>query len=107
MRLGCDIPYFVDPDDIRTFAAAAEELGFDHLGFSEHVAASRSHGLPPEFCFDDPWHESFTMLGFLAAVTDDIELSSAMALITLRHPVLVAKQSAEVDLLSRGGFGSG
>ena len=54
------------------------------------------------FSYDDPWHESFTMLAFLAAVTTTIELSSAMALITLRHPVLVAKQAAEVDLLSRG-----
>ena len=42
------------------------------------------------------------MLAFLAAVTTTIELSSAMALITLRDPVLVAKQAAEVDLLSRG-----
>ena len=40
------------------------------------------------------------MLGFLAAVTDRITLSSAMLLATLRSPVLVAKQAAEVDLLS-------
>jgi probable F420-dependent oxidoreductase len=102
VRLGCDIPYFEDPEDIRRFALAAEEIGFDHLGFSEHVAASRATEYPAMFSFADPWHESFTMLAFLAAVTTTIELSSAMALITLRHPVLVAKQAAEVDLLSRG-----
>ena len=102
VRLGCDIPYFEDPEDIRRFALTAEEIGFDHLGFSEHVAASRTTEYPAMFSFADPWHESFTMLGFLAAVTTTIELSSAMALITLRHPVLVAKQAAEVDLLSRG-----
>ena len=39
------------------------------------------------------------MLAFLAAVTTTIEVSSAMALVTLRDPVLVAKQAAEVDLL--------
>ncbi len=102
LRLGCDLPYFEDPDDIRSFATAAEEIGFDHIGFSEHVASSRVTEYPALFSFDDPWHESFTMLAFLAAVTSTIELSSAMALITLRNPVLVAKQAAEVDLLSRG-----
>ncbi len=102
MRLGCDLPYFDDPDEIRAFATAAEDIGFDHIGFSEHVASSRLTEYPALFSFDDPWHESFTMLAFLAAVTTTIELSSAMALITLRNPVLIAKQAAEVDLLSRG-----
>lgn len=102
LRLGCDVPYFDDPDDIRMFAKAAEEIGFDHIGFSEHVASSRLTEYPALFSYDDPWHESFTMLAFLAAVTTTIEVSSAMALVTLRDPVLVAKQAAEVDLLSRG-----
>ena len=106
LRLGCDVPYFEDPDDIRTFAQAAEEIGFDHIGFSEHVASSRLTEYPALFSYDDPWHESFTMLAFLAAVTTTIEVSSAMALVTLRDPVLVAKQAAEVDLLSRAGCGS-
>ena len=42
------------------------------------------------------------MLAFLSAVTSTIELNTAMCLVTLRHPVLVAKQKAEIDLLSRG-----
>ena len=71
LRLGCDVPYFEDPDDIRTFAQAAEEIGFDHIGFSEHVASSRLTEYPALFSYDDPWHESFTMLAFLAAVTSD------------------------------------
>ena len=100
--MGCDLPYFVDAGEIRAFAAAAEELGYDHLGFSEHVAASRRTEVPPGFSFDDPWHESATMLGFLATVTERIELNTAMLLVTLRHPVLAAKQLAEVDLLSAG-----
>ena len=102
MRVGCDLPYFADAGSIRGFAAAAEELGYDHLGFSEHVAASRRTEPPPGFSFDDPWHESATLLGFLAAVTDRIELNTAMLLVTLRHPVLAAKQLAEVDVLCAG-----
>jgi probable F420-dependent oxidoreductase len=100
MRLGCDLPYFSDPGEIRAFVQAVEEIGYDHVGFSEHVAGSRATEYPSFFTFSDPWHETFTLLGFLAAATDRITLSSAMLLATLRSPVLVAKQAAEVDLLS-------
>jgi probable F420-dependent oxidoreductase len=102
LHLGCDLPYFSDPADIRAFAVAAEEIGFDHLGFSEHIARSTTTVYPGVISYDDPWHEAFTMLAFLSAVTTRIELVSAMALVTLRAPVLVAKQAAEVALLSRG-----
>ncbi len=110
MKLGCDLPYFSDPGEIRAFAEAAEDLGYDHLAFSEHVASAPDSPFPnpaagrpgPHFHFDDPWHESFTLLAYLAAVTSRIELTTSMALIGLRPPVLVAKQAAEIDLLSHG-----
>ena len=102
MRVGCDLPYFRDPAEIRAFAQATEELGYDHLGFSEHVATSRTTRMPSGFSFDDPWHEATSLLGFLAGVTSRIELNTAMLLVTLRPPVLVAKQLAELDLLSGG-----
>ena len=102
MRVGVDLPYFQDPGEIRAFATAVEELGFDHLGFSEHVASGRGTPYPPNFAADDPWHESFTLLGFLAAVTTRIELNPAMLLLSLRPTVLAAKQAAEIDLLCGG-----
>ena len=102
MRLGCDLPYFADPGATRAFAVAAEDLGYDHLAFSEHVVSTEHSAFPPRFTFDDPWHETFTMLGFLAAVTSRIELCSSMLLLTLRPAALAAKQAAEIDLLSGG-----
>jgi probable F420-dependent oxidoreductase len=102
MRVGVDLPYFADPGQIRAFAQAVEELGYHHLGFSEHVASARGTQYPPNFSADDPWHESFTLLGFIAAVTTRIELNPAMLLLTLRPTLLAAKQAAEVDLLSDG-----
>jgi probable F420-dependent oxidoreductase len=102
MRVGVDLPYFEDPGEIRAFAIAAEELGFHHLGFSEHVISARGTEYPQNFRSDDPWHESFTLLGFLAAITTRIELNPAMVLLTLRPAALLAKQAAEIDLLSRG-----
>ena len=100
MHVGCDLPYFRSPSDIRAFAQGAEELGFDQLGFSEHVAASPRTETPPMFSHDDPWHEAATLTGFLAGVTQRITLSPAVMLVTLRPPVLVAKQLAELQLLS-------
>jgi probable F420-dependent oxidoreductase len=102
MRVGCDLPYFSDPGEIRAFAEGVEALGYHHLGFSEHVAASGTTAYPPGFSFDDPWHETTTLVGFLAAVTSNVELNPAMLLVTLRHPVLIAKQLAELDLLTSG-----
>jgi probable F420-dependent oxidoreductase len=102
VRVGCDLPYLRDPAEIAAFAQGVESLGYDHLGFSEHVAASATTACPPGFSFDDLWYESTTLLGYLAAVTSSIELNTAMFLVTLRSPVLVAKQLAELDLLSSG-----
>ena len=102
MRVGVDLPYFRDPGETREYAQEVEALGFDYLGYSEHVAASRRTAFPAGFSFADPWHESTTLSGFLAGITGRIELNTSMLLSTLRHPVLVAKQAAEIDLLSAG-----
>jgi probable F420-dependent oxidoreductase len=102
MRVGVDVPYFAHPLEIRDYVQAAQELGYAHIGFSEHVVSSSASQFPPGLSFDEPWHESFTMLAFLAAVTEGIELSTGMTLLALRPAALAAKQAAEVDLLSGG-----
>ncbi|MEV5843515.1 LLM class F420-dependent oxidoreductase [Streptomyces sp. NPDC051985] len=102
IKLGCDIAYFEDPVAIRDVAQAAEELGYDALSFSEHVAATIDAPFPPGFAFDDPWHESMTFAAYLAGVTSRIEITTSMMLLPLRPTVLAAKQAAEVDLLSGG-----
>jgi probable F420-dependent oxidoreductase len=102
MRVGVDLPYFEDPGAIRAFAQAVEDIGFHHLGFSEHIVSARGTSYPPNFSSTDPWHESFTLLGFVSAITSRIELNPAMVLLTLRPTVLAAKQAAEADLLSGG-----
>ena len=103
MRVGIDVPYFADPAEIRDYAQAAETAGYDYLGFSGHVASAVDSPWPtPRFTFDEPWHEPFTQLAFLAGVTERIELSPAVVLLPLYPPVLAAKQAAEADLLSSG-----
>ncbi|WP_460062504.1 LLM class F420-dependent oxidoreductase [Streptomyces sp. YKOK-I1] len=100
--LSCDLAYFGAPEAIRDVAQAAEELGYDSLCFSEHVAVTTDTPLPPGFSHDDPWHEAMTFAAYVAAVTSRIEITTSMMLLPLRPTVLAAKQAAEVDLLSGG-----
>ncbi|MEP7045662.1 MAG: TIGR03619 family F420-dependent LLM class oxidoreductase [Ilumatobacteraceae bacterium] len=102
MRVGVDLPYFAHPVEIRDYVQAAQGLGYAHIGFSEHVVSSSASPFPPGLSFDEPWHESFTLLAFLAAITESIELNTGMTLLALRPAALAAKQAAEVDLLSGG-----
>jgi probable F420-dependent oxidoreductase len=103
MRVGVDVPYFSTAVEIRDYVQAVEELGFDHIGFSEHVASTTDTVFPgPTFSFDEPWRESFTLASFVAAVTARIEINPAMVLLPLYHPVLAAKLAAEADNLSGG-----
>jgi probable F420-dependent oxidoreductase len=100
MRVGCDLPYYEDPGEIRAFCDGVEAIGFHHLGFSEHVVSAAATPYPPGFAPDDPWHETATLLGFLAAVTRRVELNPSMWLLPLRPAALAAKQAAEIALLT-------
>jgi probable F420-dependent oxidoreductase len=92
-----------DPAKIRDWAQAAEDLGYSHIEVPDHVfgAAARG-GWTPTYSENDPFHETFVMLGFLAAVTKKIRLSSGILIAPQRQTGLIAKQAAEVDLLSGG-----
>src|SRR4029077_11265617 len=66
------------------------------------VHADRDPPLPGPYTEDDPFHEPLVLLGFLAACTARIELGVAVLVLPQRQTALVAKQAAEVDLLSGG-----
>ena len=92
-----------DPVKIRDWAQAAEDLGYAYIEVPDHVfgAAARDDWVPT-YNETDPFHETFVTLGFLAAVTQKIRLSSGILISPQRQTGLVAKQAAEVDLLSGG-----
>lgn len=103
LRVGIDIPYFGSPAEIREYCQAVEGIGYDHLGFSEHVCTTVDSAFPsPVIRFDDPWRETSTTAAFVAAVTSRVEINPAMMLLPLYHPVLAAKQLAELDNLAGG-----
>lgn len=94
-----------DPAKIRDWAQAAEDLGYSYIEVPDHVfGAAARDGWVPTSDHTDPFHETFVMLGFLAAVTKRIRLSSGVLIAPQRRTGLIAKQAAEADLLSGGRF---
>ena len=92
-----------DPAKIKDWAQAAEDLGFSHIEVADHVFGAAARGdFKPLYNETDPFHETFTLLAFLAAVTKTIKLTSGVLILPQRQTGLVAKQAAEVDLLSGG-----
>ena len=92
-----------DPVRVRDWAQAAEELGYDHIEVPDHVfGATARDGWSPRYTEQDPFHETFVTLGFLAAVTTTIGLASGVLILPQRQTGVVAKQAAQVDILSGG-----
>src|SRR5260221_816366 len=92
-----------DPVKIRDWAQAAEDLGYLYIEVPDHVfGATARDGWTPRYNEADAFHETFTTLAFLAATTKRIKLSSGVLILPQRQTGLVAKQAAEVDILSAG-----
>src|SRR2546427_10837948 len=92
-----------DPAKIRDWAQAAEDLGYAYIEVPDHVfGATARDGWVPLYDEKASFHETFVTLGFLAAVTKTIRLSSGILIAPQRQTGVIAKQAAEVDLLSGG-----
>jgi probable F420-dependent oxidoreductase len=94
-----------DPVKIRDWAQAAQDLGYATIEVPDHVfGATARDGWTPLYNDKDAFHETFVTLGFLAAATDKIKLSSGVLIAPQRQTGLIAKQAAEVDILCGGRF---
>ena len=95
-----------DPGAIREYAQAAEELGYSHLFIADHVLGAdpdyHSHVTDSYYTHRSVIHESFTLMGYLAAITERVGLTSGILILPQRATALVAKQAAAVDVLSGG-----
>lgn len=108
MQLGATFPIHEignDPAAIRAWAQAVEDLGFSHIASYDHVICADTTNRPDygkPYTIETPFHEAFTLFAFLAACTRRVGLVPAIVQLPLRQTVLVAKQAAEVDILSGG-----
>lgn len=104
-----------DPDAVRRIGLAAESLGYDYLLAYDHVVgavhADREPRLRGPYTERDPFHDPFVMFAHLAGMTERIEFATGVIILPQRQTVLVAKQCADLDLLSGGrlrlGVGTG
>jgi probable F420-dependent oxidoreductase len=92
-----------DPEAVRRIGLAAEETGYHHLLVYDHVLGA-THDREPKlwgpYTDKHPFHDPFVMLSYLAAITTRIELVTGILILPQRQTVLVARQAADVDLLS-------
>jgi probable F420-dependent oxidoreductase len=107
MKIGVVFPQTeigADPGAVRSYAEAVSELGYHHLLAYDHVlgADTRVHsGWTGPYNLWSTFHEPFVLYGYLAAVSP-LELVTGIVILPQRQTALVAKQAAEVDLLSGG-----
>jgi probable F420-dependent oxidoreductase len=106
MKLGLIYPQTElrgDPQAVRRVGLATEELGFDHLLVYDHVLGAthdREPKLSGPYTEKHPFHDPFVMFGYLAAITQRIEFVTGILILPQRQTALVARQAADLDLLS-------
>ena len=75
-----------DPAKIRDWAQAAEGLGYHCIEVADHVFGAAPRGdWKPTYSEHDPFHETFTTMAFIAAVTKTIKLCSGVLILPQRQ----------------------
>src|SRR3954471_23301553 len=107
MQIGAVFPQTeigADVGAVRAYAERVAELGFAHVLVYDHVLGadpSIHQGWAGPYDIDTTFHEPFVLFGFLAALTS-LELVTGVIILPQRQTALVAKQAAEVDILTGG-----
>jgi probable F420-dependent oxidoreductase len=110
MQIGAVFPHTEignDPAIIRDYAQALEGMGLAHLIAYDEVLLTDADAVEVKdinlyYTLKNTFHEPLVLLGFLAGVTKKLGLGTSVLVVTARQTGLVAKQAAEVDILSGG-----
>ena len=117
MKIGVVFPqteFGNDPAALKDYAQTAEALGYSHILAYDHVLGAN----PPDpktwrgpYTYEHAFHSPFLLFSFMAAVTEVIEFATGIIILPQRQTALVAKQAADLDVLSGGrlrlGIGTG
>jgi probable F420-dependent oxidoreductase len=107
MKIGAIFPQLeigADPALVRDWAETVEAAGYHHILAFDHVLGASPEHRPGWTGYTDKslFHEVFVLFGYLAAITSRVELVTGVLVLPQRQTALVAKQAAEVDVLSGG-----
>jgi probable F420-dependent oxidoreductase len=109
MRIGVVFPQTEiggDVGAVRAYAQRVEELGYRHVLAYDHVLGADPavhQDWQGPYDLATTFHEPFVLFGYMAGITS-LELVTGIIILPQRQTALVAKQAAEVDLLTRGRF---
>jgi probable F420-dependent oxidoreductase len=95
-----------DVGAVRAYALRVAELGYRHVMAYDHVVGADPAvhtGWQGPYDVTTTFHEPFVLFGYMAAITD-LEMVTGIIILPQRQTALVAKQAAEVDLLTQGRF---
>lgn len=108
-RFAVNVNSFTHTGDLRgmiDFIQTADTLGYDKIRFVDHVVGVVVEKHPEmdytPYTHVSQFHEVFTLMAYVAAVTKQIKLVTGVLNLPQRQTALVAKQAAEVDILSGG-----
>ena len=113
MKIGVVFPHHeigTDPGAIKAFAQGAEALGADNLLIYDHVLGvdpARPGGFKGPYDKDVQFHEPLTTFAFMAGITSKIRFITTILILPQRQTALVAKQVAELAILSENRFSLG
>ncbi len=95
-----------DPNDIRSWVLGVRDAGFRHALAYDHVLSGSQAAHHPKLVgrYDEtkPFHEVFVLFGFFAALAPELEAVTGVLVLPQRQTALVAKQAAEIDILTGG-----
>ncbi|HZX08716.1 LLM class F420-dependent oxidoreductase [Kribbella sp.] len=107
MKIGAVFPQLeigADPAVVREWTTTVEAAGYSHVLAYDHVLGADPANRPGWTGYTDKslFHEVFVLFGYMAAITTTLELVTGVLVLPQRQTALVAKQAAEVDVLSGG-----
>jgi probable F420-dependent oxidoreductase len=114
VKIGTNLPeHLIGTDNgaLAEYLAALEDMGYGYVTVGDHVLGADLSVRPdwrpyfgekPMYDQHMPWHEPFVLFGFLATMTRTLELCTGILVSPQRQTALLAKQAAEVDVLTGG-----
>jgi len=98
LNTGC----FHEPDAMKRLLKTAEDAGFESIWTGEHVVLVDPQQPPSPAPPHAPFLDTVAALAFAAAHTERIKLGSGIILLAQRQPIVLAKELAAIDVLSKG-----
>ena len=99
---GFNVGALDNPDSMERVVVAAEQLGYESVWTGEHIVVIDPQAPPSPIPPKAPLLDTIASLSFAAAKTERIKIGSGIILLPQRDPIVLAKELATVDVLSKG-----